>query len=177
METYVALFRGINVGGRHLLSMIDLKDLLVDLGAADVRTYIQSGNVVLRSDRAPAALAADAAAEVARRHGFEPAIWILDEATFREAAARQPFDTSDGKAVHLFFLADEPVEADQDRLASLRAASERFELLGKVFYLHAPDGIGRSRLAANLEACLRTPLTGRNWTTIRKLLAMLHEHG
>jgi uncharacterized protein (DUF1697 family) len=173
MTTTIALFRGINVGGKHILPMQDLKRILEELGCQDVQTYIQSGNVVLRSARPAGELAAAMGAVIEREHGFAPRVWLLSEDEFRTAAANNPYPTEVGKALHLFFLDAAPAAVDWRRIEALRAASESCELIEKVFYLHAPEGIGRSKLAAKLDQCLGTPLTGRNWNTVSKLLAMI----
>jgi uncharacterized protein (DUF1697 family) len=111
--------------------------------------------------------------EVERRHGFEPQVGVLTQSECQAAIDQCSFDTAVGKDLHLFFLAEEPGDLDRDRLAELKAASEAYALRGRVFYLHAPAGIGRSRLVARIGGCLRTSMTARNWNTVSKLLAML----
>jgi uncharacterized protein (DUF1697 family) len=172
--TYVALFRGINVGGKHRLLMKELASLLDEMGYVEPRTYIQSGNVVLRSARE---LGREDAEEIGRRvlerKGFRPKVLLLGEADLRSAAANNPFPTTDGRILHLFFL-DSPAERPNlEQLESVRASSEKFELRAGVFYLHAPDGMGRSRLAASVERALGVPVTARNWNTVAKLLSMI----
>jgi uncharacterized protein (DUF1697 family) len=78
--------------------------------------------------------------------------------------------------LHLFFLATVALEPDLASLESLRADSERYALVEDVFYLHAPDGIGRSKLAARVERALGVPATARNWRTVGKLVEMVGVH-
>ncbi len=93
------------------------------------------------------------------------------------SAAANPFPQAvdDPKSLHFFFLADTASNPDLDSLEKLRARSERFELIQKVFYLHAPNGIGRSKLAASAERLIGVPATARNWRSIRKIVEMARE--
>ena len=86
--------------------------------------------------------------------------------------AANPFPSELGKGLHLIFLAGRPPAPDLARLHALKAVSEAFLLRDRVFYLYAPDGIGRSQLAAKVEQCLGVVVTARNWNTVQKLLEM-----
>lgn len=169
---YIALFRGVNVGGKGRLPMKELAALLEDLGARNVRTYIQSGNAVFESaEQDQAKLAGKIAAEVRKHHGFEPHVFVMGVEALEAAIAGNPFPEAvdDPSKLHLGFLDSVPETPDMDKLESLRKESERFRLIGSVFYLHAPEGVGRSRLAANAEKLLGVPMTDRNWRTVCKL--------
>jgi uncharacterized protein (DUF1697 family) len=175
MKTYVALFRGVNVGGSHVLPMRALTSLLEKHGCADVRTYIQSGNVVFRSAVSDAdRLAAALMTAVSRGHGFRPRVLVLTRSELERAAASNPFPEADEapKTVHVFFLAERPKKPDLEALESVRVQSERFALEGKVFYLHTPDGFGTSKLAGRVERFLGVEATARNWRTVKALLEM-----
>jgi len=174
MAEHIALLRGINVGGRNSLSMAELRELLEGLGGEDVRTYIQSGNAVFLTERSETGtLANDLRDRIAARHGFEPQVLVISRVDLEEAVRNNPFPTDDGRALHLYFLDSVPRNPDLETLRSVQAATEAFELTGTVFYLHAPDGIGRSKLAAQVERCLGVPATARNWNTVRKLVEMV----
>ncbi len=175
MKTYVLLLRGINVGGRNILPMKELSALLEGLGCRNVKTYIQSGNVVMQcAAKASSQLAARLAAEVCERRGFEPQILLLEREELERAIVANPFAeaTSEGKSLHFGFLAAAPRAPDLNKLAALKSKSERFELIDRVFYLHAPDGVGRSKLASNAERLLGVSMTDRNWQTVSKLRAL-----
>lgn len=175
MRTYVALFRGVNVGGRHALPMKELVAVLEELGGRHVQTYIQSGNAVFESKVASASrLASAIGAEIAHRLGFEPPVLLLELAELERAISGNPFPDAeaDPKALHIGFLASVPEHPGREALAGLRKSSERFQLIDKVFYLHAPEGVGRSKLAASAERLLGVPMTDRNWRTVCKLLEM-----
>ncbi len=176
MNTYIALFRGINVGGRNILPMKALAGLLEDMGCENVKTYIQSGNVVLRNKEKQAnKIAGEISAKILENHGFEPRVFLLEISELQDAVENNPFDTEDGKALHFSFLDSYPENPDLERLMALKSKSEEFKLHKKVFYLYAPDGIGRSKLAEKVERCLGVPVTVRNWNTVRKLMSMVEE--
>lgn len=175
MKTWIVLFRGINVGGRNLVPMKTLVELLESLGCTHVKTYIQSGNVVLRSpEKSAAALGKSIQAAIESRMSFEPSVLLLSADQLIRANDQNPFPegASEPASLHFFFLSGQPEEYDEKELDALRAPTERFQLLGNVFYLHAPDGIGRSKLAANVEKRLGVATTARNFRTVGKILQL-----
>ena len=174
-NVYIALIRGINVGGSHLLPMKDLKLLFEQHGCDEVKTYIQSGNVVFRSTDANAGrLARRVTAAVAKARGFEPRLLVLTRRELERAAAGNPFPQADDNpaSVHLFFLAEAAKSADVTSMNALKTATEQFALKGRVLYLHTPDGLGSSRLAARVERLLGVDATARNWRTVTTLLEL-----
>jgi len=175
MTQFVALFRGINVGGKHIVPMQELRDMFAALGCENVQTYIQSGNTVFSSDASADTLSASLTKEVGKQFGFEPQVLVLTADRFNEIAAGNPYADVDSepKTVHVTFLSANPVDPDLELLDELRSESERFELGDGAFYLHAPDGIARSKLAAKIDRCLGVDTTARNWRTVTKLVEML----
>lgn len=194
MATHVALLRGINVGGHNRLPMAELKAVAEGLGWRDVSTYIQSGNLLFTPGSQEAGGSAELAAEleegIERVVGFTPPALVLTAAELAAAAKANPFsEIADGKKVHAFFSLDGPAfsleDAAQHRReavaeacarAGAKGSQDRAELVGQVLYLHTPDGLGRSLLAAELTkrsggAALRS--TARNWATVTKLLELL----
>jgi uncharacterized protein (DUF1697 family) len=177
-KTFVALFRGINVGGKNTLPAKDLVTLMKGMGLEEIRTYIQSGNVVFQSAaKRLSNITHEIRDAIDERFGFRPKVIVLDAAGLHEAIAANPFSeaNSEPRTVHLTFLSALPEDPDLESLERLRAPRERFELTGGVFYLHAPDGIGRSKLAARLEKELGVPGTSRNWRTVLRLEEMIGE--
>jgi uncharacterized protein (DUF1697 family) len=178
MRTFVALFRGINVGGHNSLPMRELVEVLQDLGLREVKTYIQSGNVVFQSEFGePADLMDRMGDAIEKSHGFRPEVLLLEVDELQRAMAANPFPEAEQepRTLHLYFLASEPEHLDLEALESVRRESERFQLKGKVLYLHAPKGIGRSKLAARVEKSLGVAATARNWRTVGKIEAMVVE--
>lgn len=175
MAKWVVLLRGINVGGHNKLAMAELRSLLGKIGYQDVKTYIQSGNCILTSS--------DASAEVIERniqsaiksaYGFKPQILAMTVEDFSAALSANPYpvDEHKGATVHFYFLAQQSKAAGEDALEALRASDEAFTLTPKVFYLHAPSGVGRSKLAARAEAKLGVAATARNLRTVKKLIEL-----
>lgn len=175
MATWIALLRGINVGGKHKLPMAQLRAQLERADFSAVRTYIQSGNVVFECARGTAdSIATRLRSLVEARFGFEPKIIVLSARELAQAAAANPFPVADAapQSLHLFFLAAAPHAADVEALHALKAGTEDFALRGKVLYLLTPDGFGVSMLAERLERQLRVDATARNWRTVGKLLEL-----
>jgi len=170
--TYVALLRGVNLGSRSRLAMADLRAVLEDLGATDVRTYLQSGNAVFRSDRKGADLATGIAGGIRRSVGLDIAVMVRTEKQLRDLVAKNPFagPKADPKTLHVTFLGAKP---DAKRVRELRGGSfepERFELVGRDVYLETPNGYGRAKLNnATLERRLGVAATTRNWRTATAL--------
>lgn len=175
MKTYIALFRGINVGGNNMLPMKALVSILENLGLDSVKTYIQSGNVVFQSQTEDSSrLSSKISAEIKESHGFEPKVLLLELPEMEQALNSNPFPDaeSDPNTLHVNFLVSVPANPDLKTLESIKKENERFALKGKIFYLHAPEGIGRSKLAANAERLLGVAMTGRNWRTAGRIVAM-----
>ena len=176
MKTWIALIKGVNVGGRNKLPMKALAAELEAIGLSDVRTYIQSGNVVFRSSGTRATiLATEIGATIKTRFGFEPQVIVVSDKDLAAAATDNPFPEltpeANGKALHFFFLAEAPRNIDQERLAAVLRQSERWQVEGAILYLHTPEGFGNSKAAAQVERILGVPATARNWSTVCALLA------
>ena len=179
MKTYIALFRGINVGGNNVLPMKDLVALLENIGSQNVKTYIQSGNAVLQNREENASLLSNKIrAAIKKSHVFEPQVLLLEPEDIDRAVESNPFPEaeSEPKSLHVHFLASMPKKPDLGALESIKSDRERFVLKDGVLYLHAPDGIGRSKLAANAEKLLGVAITGRNWRTVCTVMEMAKQY-
>ncbi len=175
MHTFIALLRGINVGGHNKLPMRALVELLESIGLSNVKTYIQSGNVVfqtLRTERAK--LSEEISTVIEQSHGFRPQVMLLSLVELETAVSQNPFPAAEEnhKTLYFYFMETAPVNPDLAMLESLKSEREQFALIGTVFYLHAPDGIGRSKLAAKVEKALGVATTARNWRTVSKLMEL-----
>ncbi len=176
MEIYIGLFRGINVGGRNILPMADLNDLLTPLGLQNIKTYIQSGNVVFQYEKTDfEKLTNNIKSAILKIHGFSPEILILSLADFQDAISANPYPKAEPKTLHFFFLAANPSNPALDKMDEIKINEEKYSLKGRVFYLYAPAGIGRSKLAARAEKILGVPTTARNWRTVNKILDLSKE--
>jgi uncharacterized protein (DUF1697 family) len=166
----VALLRGINVGGRNLLPMKELAALVADAGGRNVRTYIQSGNVLFDAGAAVAArMAAIVRKAIAKEFGFDVPIVLRTAEELARVVKSNPFP-KETEALHVAFLADRPaVEA----LDPTRSPGDRFVVRGREVYLHLPNGVARTKLSsAYLDSKLATVCTIRNWKTVLKLLEL-----
>ncbi len=173
MDAWVALLRGINVGGHNKVPMADLRALFEGLGWADVRSHIASGNLVFRAGGKADALATVLHDAILDKMAVDCAVMVLSGGALRAALADCPFDPVAGKHVHAIFCWADPV-VDPDALARFRAESEELTVRGRVVWLHAPDGIGRSKLVEKLgKVVTGTGTTARNLNTVRTLVEML----
>ena len=177
---YVALLRGINVGGKAKLPMKELAAIFKAAGAISIETYIQSGNVVFEAPAAEACVAA-VTTEIARVYGYPGRIVLRSAEELRKAYAANPF-VSSGPAptgsqadpLHVYFLADRPDKAAVAALDPERSPGDSFVVKGREIYLHLPQGMARTKLTnVYFDARLKTVSTARNWKTVAKLVEML----
>lgn len=175
MSPYVGLLRGVNVGGKNKLPMRDLVALVEAARGADARTFIQSGNVVFRAEpgdveRVRAAIVAG----IAARFGFAPPLVLLDGASFAGALVDPPFPEAPEDQRHVYFLADTPAPDRVARLDPARSPGDRFAVRGREVHLWLANGVADTKLTNSwLDRGLATVSTGRNWRTIRAIVAML----
>ena len=155
--------------------MPDLRELLGEAGFGDVRTYVQSGNVVLSSRAAPAKVGAEAERLIAERFGFDVDVIVRTAEELAEVVARNPLaDVAvDPKRYQVSFLEAEPDADVLERIAAVKAEPERLVAIGRELYAWHPDGIGRSKLWTKLASTGHgVRATARNWTTVTTLLEM-----
>ena len=169
-KTYVALLRGVNVGGNNKVPMADLRALAGGLGWQDVCSYIASGNLVFRAGVGDHA--GDLRDAMVKQMGVDVLVVVLEGAALRAALAGCPFAPDDMRVVHGFFSAA-PVAIDQSVVETYRAASESVVQQGHVIWLHTPDGFGTSKLAGKWTRAVKGDVTGRNLRTIKTLVEML----
>lgn len=127
MQTYIALFRGINVGGNNILPMKELKAVLEKLGAEEVKTYIQSGNVVLNhKEKDTKTLSSKIKTAIKKSHGFETNVLLLKKEDIEKAAASNPFPEGEEepKTVHAFFLESKPKNPNFEKMDEIKTKSE-----------------------------------------------------
>jgi len=177
MATYVALLRAVNVGGRNLIGMSDLRELAAQLRLDAPRTLLQSGNLVFTSVARPTAdLERLLESEAAARLGLETDVMVRRAADWQAIIERNPFPREakdDPSRLLVMVFKQVPKPADVKALRAAISGREVVEAVGAHAYLVYPDGIGRSRLTtALIERTLGTRGTGRNWNTVVKLAAL-----
>jgi uncharacterized protein (DUF1697 family) len=170
---YVALLRGINVGGKTKVAMAALRDVCESIGCEGVVTYIQSGNVVLKSNLSADKLRTALEEALAAEFGFSPVVMIRTAKEMATVVDRNPYPEADEKSIHVGFLHAKPDAATNKSLVAIDCAPEEVTAVGRDLYLHLPNGMGRAALPVQLERCLRpTPVTVRNWRTVTKLVEL-----
>ena len=189
MPVYVALLRAINVGGTGILQMAELRAICEGLGFKDVKTYIQSGNVLFTApDTDPAKLASALEAAITGTFGLTVSVVVLSRDDLAQILDRNPYlEEPNPKLVHVVFLnAELPpdlldrVQAAESAVAA-KGSRDTVTAIGPALYLHTPDGFGTSELAQVVLRILGAPgnpgiaATARNWSTSTKLLSLCEE--
>ena len=179
MPGYVALLRGVNVGGKNLLPMKLLVPLCEQAGCSRVRTYIQSGNVVFEATSKQAGQVGTAiATAIEGQFGFRSPVIVRSADEFDDIITHNPFLKTDSPEpwLHVMFLQTRP---DPGRVAALdpdRSPPDKFEVRGREIFLACPNGVGQTKLTnAWFDSKLATVSTGRNWRTVCKLRDMARE--
>jgi uncharacterized protein (DUF1697 family) len=176
-SSYVALLRGINVGGHKIIKMESLRKEFEGMGFADVATYVQSGNVVFR---APAKAARDLPVRIEEMllRRFEMAVPVILRTAeeIGEVARSNPFLKKAGidvSRLHVCFLSEVPQKTAVKALDAIAAGDDRFNCCGREIFLHCPNGFAGTKLSINaFEKVLSVRATTRNWTTVNKLWEM-----
>jgi uncharacterized protein (DUF1697 family) len=178
VATQIVLLRGINLGAKRRVAMPALRELLSRAGFEDVRTYVQSGNVVLSSRNAPARVGRDCEQLTSEAFGFDVDAVVRTRDELAEVVARNPLGdvATDPKRYQVSFLAAPLDESVIDMLRELTNAHERFAAIDRELYAWHPGGVARSKLWNKLAGQgLGVTATARNWTTVTALLAMADE--
>jgi uncharacterized protein (DUF1697 family) len=174
-QTYIALLRGINVGG-HKLPMKELARMFEDAGCDEVRTYIQSGNALFTADAALARrMPRLIAAAIRQQFDFDSPVIVRSEKELGEVVAANPFAGPDveERELHVAFLAGQPSAAAVAKLDPDRSPPDEFAVHGREIYMRCPNGMARTKLTnAWFDRRLDTVSTMRNWRTTRKLLEL-----
>ena len=175
MDRFLALYRGINVGGKNTVKMDALRALHEAMGHRDVASYIQSGNVVFAA-KGTAASSKDLAGAFAKKFGFSPQIVVVPAARWGEIVHGNPyakFSAKEPKTVHTVLCDGEPSADGLKALLKKTGGRETFVVKEGLVYLHAPDGFGTSKFATGMERAAGVPITVRNWSTTEALWKML----
>lgn len=175
MTRYVALLRAVNVAGRKV-PMKELRARFEALGHENVTTYIQSGNVVFDSAAKPPKLAAELEAEIQATFGLRTPVVIRTRPELAEVVRANPYlkTGADVARLYVMFLGDRPATAAVRSLDPERSTPDEFTVVRKEIFIHAPNGVGRSKLTIDwFEQHLGTVATNRNWNTVNQLLDLM----
>jgi uncharacterized protein (DUF1697 family) len=175
-DTYVALLRGINVGGKNLLPMPELTKMFTAAGCSDVRSYIQSGNVIFKAAaKLVEPLPAIITKRISSRFGYDVPLILRSGAELAAIGRRNPFlaPSVPQERLLVMFLADEPNARSVAALDANRSPPDQFAVRGREIYLYLPNGFAKTKLSnVYFDSKLATTSTGRNWRTVLKLLEL-----
>jgi uncharacterized protein (DUF1697 family) len=177
MHTYISILRGINVGHK-VIKMDQLRALYESVGFTDVRTYIQSGNVIFSTrSESPSAIRKTIEEAINKSFGFPVTVIIREPAELRKVIKGSPFvgrKTTDETRLHVTFLDQKPAPSLVKALEPLAAKTkDEYSVKGKEVYLHCPDGYGTTLLSnAFFEKHLRVSASTRNWKTVNTVFAL-----
>ena len=175
MPAFIALLRGVNVGG-NTLRMERLRAACAELGAKDARTYVQSGNIVFSAPGSASRWAAALERKLVGESRLAVSVIVKTAAEMAKVVAGNPFVSEKGidpTKLHVTFLQRAPAKAALKQLDSLSAGADRLKVAGTAIYLHCPNGYGRTKLSNTaLEKALGVRATTRNWNSVNKLCDM-----
>jgi uncharacterized protein (DUF1697 family) len=172
VKTYVALIRGINLGSQKRVAMADLRAVFEGLGAKDVATYVQSGNLVFKSADGAQKLTRAIERRIRRDLGLGVTVLVLTRPQLTKVLRGNPFAKAkiEPAKLHVTFLAEKPTRARVSKLDPKRGKPDELRLVGRQIYLHCPNGYGKTKLTnAYFEKQLGVAATTRNWKTVTKL--------
>lgn len=170
MNTYIAILRGINVGGNRKLPMAELRELLGSLGFQDIRTYIQSGNIIFTSDLSDTKQLETIISEsIQSKYDYNVPTIVKTIAQWEQAIVNNPYKGKDIKRVLFTFLKEIPEVTIPQHVSE----NDEYQLIHDVVHLHCPNGYGNTKLNNNFfEKQLGIIATTRNWNTVEKLLQL-----
>jgi uncharacterized protein (DUF1697 family) len=176
MGRFIALYRGMNVGGRNSVKMESLRAMHERLGHGDVTSYIQSGNIIFAAKGSADKITREIAAGFAQEFGFAAKIMVVAAARWDSIVRSNPyakFSEKNPQTVHAGVCDGGPSEKGLKSLLEKTGGSETFVARDGIIYLHAPDGFGTSKFAAGMEKACGVPVTVRNWRTMEAISKML----
>jgi uncharacterized protein (DUF1697 family) len=174
----IVLLRGVNLAGRNRVAMPQLREALEESGFEDVRTYVQSGNIVLSTKAAAKRVGSDVERLIGEIFGLDVKVVVRTRADLAAVVKRNPFAkvATNPKLYQVTFLEKAPPAEVMQKLEAAAAGKEQVARVGRELYAWHPDGVGRSKLAALMSGKgLGVTATARNWTTVTRLLEMADE--
>ncbi len=179
MNTYICILRGINVSGHRIIKMDALRNLFQKLLFQDIQTYIQSGNVIFKSDQQnKKQLEESIQSKILEVFGFEVSVLVKSIEELTTVFDNNPFIISgseDVSKLHVTFLSNKPDEINIESLSEVNFGSDKYKIINDVVYIFCPEnGYGKSKLSNQLiESKLKVNATTRNWKTITQLLDLV----
>ncbi len=177
MKTYISLLRGINIGGHKKIKMDSLRENFSSLGYSNIKTYIQSGNIVFCSrEEDKTKLETEISSMIMDKYGFDVPVLVLNSDEINEVIANNPFANSTNHNkdfIHITFLSKEVKDINNLEIESKKESEDEYKIINKAIYLYLPKGYGNTKIHNNFfEKLLKTQATTRNWKTCLELLEM-----
>jgi len=176
MKTYLSILRGINVSGTKLIKMADLKLLYESLGYRNVKTYIQSGNVIFDSE-SNKDIAKSIEKAITEKYNFEVPVILRTAEELKDIVNKNIFiadKDTDVTKLHVTFMEEEPSYANIDKIKDIDHLPDKFLISGKEINVYCPNGYGKTKINNNyFENKLKVSCTTRNWRTLNELLNMI----
>lgn len=181
MPIYLALLRGINVSGKKIIKMEDLRKLMISAGYENVKTYIQSGNVIFENqEKSKDKIAKDIEALIEKQYGFNVSVFIKDFSDMESAIDKNPFvgdrveEEAGFKKLYITFLSERPSNENIEKLRQAPIGNDLIEIVDTILYFQLESKASDSKLSNNLiESKLKVRATTRNWNTTLKLLTLI----
>lgn len=177
MTIYIALLRGINVGGHNKIKMADLRGALEGLGLSRVQTYIQSGNIVFETEMAEEPLSNLIQQGIETHFGLTISVILRTAEEFKQIIRDCPYDKdllAEGQSIHCCLLNAAPSQKEIDLLAQTESGKDEYQIIGREIYLYFHQSMLDSKLSNQFQK-FRIPVTMRNWNTMNKIAAMVTE--
>lgn len=178
LQVFISILRGINVSGQKKILMSDLKGLYENLGFKDVATYIQSGNVIFKSnEKLPdTGFAKKIEEAIEKKYDFKVPVVIRSEEEMKKTISSNPFlkeKNNDSKRLYVTLLSEIPAKENVESIENIDFSPDKFIIIGKEIYLCVPNGYGETKISNNFfEKKLKVKATTRNWNTVNKLSDM-----
>lgn len=174
MQTFVVLLRAVNVSGKNIIKMAELRSALTTEGFEQVSTYIQSGNIVLRSSAIKQGVKENVRALIADKFGLDLEVFVLELEELEAALHQNPFPEEYAPSrVFITLLSAAPAAGLLEQLYSIDHGAEVFRVKDKVLYFYLPEGMAKSKMNNNyFEKELKVRATGRNLNTVRKMIEL-----
>ena len=171
MQTFIVLLRAVNVAGKNSIKMAELKSHLENANFHNVKTYIQSGNIILQSDLPASDITLKVQQIIREQFGLSVHVFVLNTDSLQHILHNNPFQNGEeGNRIFITLLDKKPDSSDLDKLARIDISDEKYEIKDDVFYFYVPQGMANSKLSNPfIEQKLKVLTTGRNRNTMLKL--------
>lgn len=177
MKTFIILLRAVNVAGKNIIKMAELKSHLEKANFKNVKTYIQSGNIILQSNLLASDILTKTKGIISQHFGLNVQVFVLVEESLQQILANNPFkNNEEGNRVFITLIDRNPDSTDLERLANIDLGDEEYVIKDEVIYFYVPQGMANSKLSNPfIEQKLKLHATGRNLNTMLKLSELANQ--